>query len=154
MQNPRYPGYPWVHPTPTFLQPRESSTCTSIDVVAHFARWNGVEGEEKEEEEWVTLSSHASIRTRHSSSVLVITCIPLVHSPVPRLSVLVVAWVCTRAHCCSHSSICARTCCCSSPAAVCARHHWSLGGGEGRRSGGGGGGVRALIPTQSILDTS
>ena len=66
----------------------KAATRTSIDV-ACFARWNGVEGEEEEEEEGcVNLSLRASIRTCHSPSVLVITCIPLVHSPVRLRSLL------------------------------------------------------------------
>ena len=71
MRKPRYPGYPRVRPPPTFLQPRESSTRTSIDVAARFARWNGVEEEEEEEEgeeegEWAALLSPAPIRAHHS----------------------------------------------------------------------------------------
>jgi hypothetical protein len=43
----RNPRYPRVRPPPAFLQPRESSTRTSMDVAARFARWNGVEEEEE-----------------------------------------------------------------------------------------------------------
>src|ERR1700759_5599017 len=60
MQNPRYPGYPRVRPPPTFLQPCESSTRTSIDVAARFTGWNGVKEDEEEEEEegeWAALPS-------------------------------------------------------------------------------------------------
>jgi len=99
MQNPWYLVYPRVRPPPTFLQPRESSTRTSIDVAARFARWNGVEEEEEEEE-----GGGFVVACTHPCSA---RCSPAcahrrLFTPT---SVLVVARVCARARRCSHPSV-------------------------------------------------